>query len=442
MPKSQKPKFFSSIFVKLLVFILIAGMGINLGIFFFFGAFRHHIGRNYQPHLSRYIDYLLEDIGDPPNYERALQIAAETDMVISYESKDQTWTTAKKPLALPFHRFRIRYKDERLQTSRYRGALLITVKQGEARIAFYLPSQLDAEKKIKVLSIALLLYITALMVSAYFAIRWLLKPLRWLKHGVDRVAQGELSHRVPLKRTDELRDLSASFNTMTERLQQLMQSKEQLLLDVSHEMRSPITRMKVALALVPDSPDKKSIAEDLKEMEKKITELLETARSLNIKASLNYAPVDLAELIHKTVPQFLGGRPTITIAPMPDVAPIPLDEELIRKVLKNLLDNAQKFSPDNRPPIEISLDTQDDDIMITIQDHGMGIPEADLNFIFEPFYRVDKARTPQTDGFGLGLSLAKNIIEAHGGFIEIHSTIDQGTQVRVHLPRTAEAAEK
>ena len=430
------PKLFSSIFVKLMVVILIAGMGINMSIIFFFGAFRHHIASNYHGHLTRYVDYLLKDIGDPPDQDRARQIAAQTDMIIAYQSENQSWSTSDTAISLPADQIRIWHRNGRLQAGSYHGEHLVNVKQRNGRLTFFLPHQPDAEKKIKVISICLLLYITALMIGAYFAIRWVLKPLRWLKHGVEQVTQGDLSHRVPLKRSDELRDLSASFNTMTERLQHLIQSKEQLLLDVSHELRTPITRVKVALAMLPQSQDRDSIEEDLKEIEKKITELLETARALNIKASLNYAPVDLAGLIHKTAKQLDTGKPSIRIDQLPDLAPINLDSELFSQALKNILDNAQKYSPDNARPVHLSMTVEEVDIVISIQDSGVGIPPEDLDFIFEPFYRVDKARTPQRDGYGLGLSLAKNIVEAHAGHIHISSEPDKGTLVKIHLPRS------
>ncbi len=440
MPKRWMPKSFSSIFVKLMVVIVIIGLGINLAIIFFFGAIRYHLADTYHSHLNRYVDYLLEDIGDPPNQARARRIAAETHMIITYDGQDRSWTTATAPLQIPAGRLRIRHKDDRMQAGSYRGTYVVHVKQGDGRFTFYIPHEMDAEKKIKVLGMGLLLFITALMTVAYFVIRWVLRPLRWLKHGVEQVAQGELSHRVPIRRSDELRDLSASFNTMTERLQQLIQSKEQLLLDVSHELRTPLTRIKVALAMMPDSPDRHSIEDDLKEMETKIAELLETARAINIKASLNYAPTDLGELIRNTAQRFDSGRPAIRIAPLPEMESIPLDGELMRKALKNILDNAQKYTPDDRPPIEISVAVDAAEVVLSIQDYGMGISPQDLVFVFEPFYRVDKARTPQRDGYGLGLSMAKNIIEAHGGRIVMQSQLDHGTCVKVHLPRVRDAS--
>lgn len=441
MPKSQMPKFFSSIFAKLLLVIFIAGLGINVAIIFFFAAFRHHVVGAYQPHLNRYVDYLLNDLGDPPNQDRARQIAADTHMIIAYQGAGQSWSTSDTSIDAVTQRLHLRHQSERLQAGSHHGAYVVQVKQGEGHLTFYLPHQTDAETKIKVISFCLLLYITILMTAAYFVIRWILKPLRWLKHGVKQVAQGELSHRVPLIRSDELSDLSDSFNTMTERLQQLIQSKEQLLLDVSHELRTPITRVKVALAMMPDSPDRQSIEEDLKEMERKITELLETARSLNIKASLNNAPTDLVGLIRDSVQQCDTRKPAVILAPMPELGIMRLDEKLIRKALKNIIDNAQKYSSDDGPPVRVSLSLEETDIIIAIQDHGVGISQEDLGFVFEPFYRADKARSPRSDGFGLGLSMAKNIIEAHGGCIVIHSELHQGTLVKVYLPRRPTASE-
>ncbi len=433
----QRPKVFkllTSVFTKLLLIIFIAGMGINLAVIFFFGAIRHHVANNYEPHLTRYVAYLVKDMGTPPSLARARQIAAGTNMVIAYESPETRWHTAAPPFDMEDHEFRIWHKTGDIQVGGYHGKFIINVDQGPGRITFYLPHQKDAEKKIKVITAGLFIYITLLMLAAWFAIRWVLKPLQWLKQGVHRVARGELDHKVPLKGSDELRDLATAFNAMTERLQLLIRSKEQLLLDVSHELRTPITRLKVALALLPEGADKESLEEDLKEMELKISELLETARALKIKASLNYAPEEPDRLIRDVTSRLAAGRPELQIERIPDMPSITIDGAQIRKALKNIMDNAQKYSADDDPPVVIRVSHQPPFAVIAVEDKGIGIPSADLDFIFEPFYRVDKSRAPQTGGYGLGLSLAKTIIEAHGGHIEVSSIPDEGTTVTVFLP--------
>lgn len=431
----RMPKFFSSIFFKLMVIILVTGMGINLALIIFFGAFRHHVARSYHPHLNRYIDYLLRDIGDPPSQARAIKIAAQTDMVITYKGPDRTWSTSESTVAIPAERLRIRHRDGRIEAGSYRGRYQVSVEMANGRMIFLLAHHLDAEKRIKALSLGLLLLITSLMFGAYFGIRWVLKPLKNLKHGVDRVASGELSHRVPLQRKDELRDLSDAFNAMTVRLEHLIKSKEQLLLDVSHELRTPVTRMKVALAMMPDSHDKDSLQEDVIEIEKKITELLETARKLNINVDLAWTETDLPMLIRRIARPFEATRPGIRIAPMPENIPMRLDVDQFSRALKNILDNAHKYSPEDAGPIHLSVETSADHVQIIVRDYGVGISDEDIDFIFEPFYRADTARTPHSGGYGLGLSMAKTLIEAHMGDITVHSSPGKGTTVVILLPR-------
>ncbi len=442
----QRPKVFkllTSVFTKLLLIIFIAGMGINLAVIFFFGAFRHHVAANYEPHLTRYVAYLVKDIGDPPDPVQARQIAADTSMVIAYTSPDTSWQTVPRPFEIEEHAYHMWHEAENFRAGGHHGNFFVEVDQGPGRLTFYLPHQQDAEKKIKVITIALFIYITLLMVAAYFTIRRVLKPLQWLKQGVHRVARGELDHRVPLKGSEELRDLAGAFNTMTERIQLLIRSKEQLLLDVSHELRTPITRLKVALAMLAEGADKQGIEEDLNEIEQKISELLETARALKVKASLNYAPEAPDRLIREVASRLAAAKPPIKVKSTTHMPAITIDGDQIRKALKNIVDNAQKYSADDGPAVEIRVAQQDDFTVIVVEDHGIGIPPADLDFIFEPFYRVDKSRAPQTGGFGLGLSLAKTIIEAHGGRIEVSSTVGQGTTVTVLLPmRPDEPVEK
>ncbi len=433
----RRPKFlrlFTSVFTKLLLIIFIAGMGITLGLIIFLGGYRHHVAASIEPHLVRYVGYLVKEMGDPPDPQRASRIAAETDMVIAYDSPGSSWRTAEAPFHIPPDAVRWWHRSAGIQVGGHHGNFIVRVRHGAGRLTFYLARQEGAEKRLKILTAALFVWIALLMVAAFFAIRRVLKPLVRLKKGVLRVARGELDQRLPLKGADELRDLSAAFNTMTERLEMLVRSKEQLLLDVSHELRTPLTRLKVALALLPDDLDKSGIEEDLREMERKIAELLDTARALQIKASLHLAPERPERLMEEVAARLAAGRPVIEIEPSPPMPRVTIDGAQVRKALKNIVDNAQKYSADDGPPVKIDMDHRPPWWVITVKDRGMGIPTEDLDFIFEPFYRVDKSRTPQTGGYGLGLSLAKSIIEAHGGRIEVSSQEGRGTTVTVFLP--------
>jgi signal transduction histidine kinase len=260
-----------------------------------------------------------------------------------------------------------------------------------------------------------------------------LRPVKWLNDGVREVSRGNLNHRVPLKKSDELRDLAEAFNAMTDRIRKMLQAKEQLLLDVSHEMRSPLTRMKVALEFLPDGKSKQSIKTDLQEMGKMISDILDTAQAHHLHGQLNRQRLNLVDLIHEVVPVFEKRAPGVEIDAIPDVVNVDLDGEQIKIVLNNVLDNAIKYSRPDSNPVRIRLERRSPDVILSIQDDGIGIPEEELPFIFEPFYRVDKSRSKSTGGYGLGLSLCKTIMEAHDARITIDSPPDQGTTVLLYF---------
>jgi signal transduction histidine kinase len=437
MAKRLLPKSLTSISAKLLAVIVITGIGINLAIIFSIGAFQHHVAAPFHAHLARYVAYLVDDLGSPPERAQATLIAAQTGMIITFESGSRSWSTA--PGFQPFSRDRAstRYDQGGIEVVSYHGNFAVFVSRTEGRIGFYLPRQERAEKKVKLLVLFLLVFISTLLIVAFVAIRWVLRPLGWLKRGVDEVGRGNLGHRVPEKRCDELRDLSEAFNAMTERLSRLITSKDQLLLDVSHELRTPITRIRVALAMLPDSDGKDSIAEDLAEIEAKITELLETARTLGVKAELNRRPVDLAAVVQQVAEMYANQPPGVVLDGIEEVGPLMLDENQILKALRNVVDNAVKYSRPDSAPVRVSLSRHQAEAVIRVRDFGIGIAAEDLPFVFEPFYRADKARSPR-GGFGLGLSLVKTIISAHNGRVDIESLPGSGTTVTIHLGDVAD----
>jgi signal transduction histidine kinase len=328
----------------------------------------------------------------------------------------------------------MRFRDGHIRVGSHHGHHVLYVTRSDARFTFFVPRAPGAEEKIKRFGFLLLLGITLLLAAVYFAIRRVLRPLNWLAHGVRQLAQGQLAHRVPVRSDDELGALSRSFNVMTEQLNQLIKAKERLVLDVSHELRSPLTRLKVATAMLPEGDGKESISEDIREMEAKISELLETARAVGTKTELRRAPTDLARLVADAAAGFGGRPPGLRLEEPAQPMVMALDARQIEKALRNIIDNALKYSRPESPPVGIGLHLREACAVVTVRDQGIGIPPADLPLVFEPFYRVDPSRSARTGGYGLGLSLAKTIVEAHGGRIEIDSIYGEGTTVRILLP--------
>jgi signal transduction histidine kinase len=323
-------------------------------------------------------------------------------------------------------RFHFWHSSPNIRAGTYRGRHIIMVTRGDGRFTFELTRNSLHDSRLKWLVAILGTLLTLVLLIAYLSIRWILKPVKWLKDGVQQVSRGNLEHQIPLKRSDELKDLAAAFNTMTVRIRDM--------LDVSHELRSPVTRMKVALEMIPDNSLKDQIREDLVEMEIMVAEILETARSRKTGDAIKLQPIKIGQLIQKVAAEYSNQPPGIQLVDIPQTVGLRGDPEKIKTVLRNILDNAFKYSNSGSKPVSISMKHQVPDVIIQIQDNGIGIPADVLPYIFEPFYRVDKSRSRRTGGYGLGLSICKSIMSAHHGGIQIDSTPHIGTVVSLFFP--------
>jgi len=227
--------------------------------------------------------------------------------------------------------------------------------------------------------------------------------------------------------------LTNAFNKMVGRVKQMIQTRDQLLLDVSHELRSPITRMKVALALLPEDENRAGMTADLNEMEAMITEMLELER-LRDGRGIKVERQDLAMILRDVARSLDQKAPGIRLASVPNHLLLEVDGEKMRVVLRNLLENAIKYSLPDSSVIDVSVIQSDNWAVIRIRDDGPGVPQADLANLFEPFFRVDRSRSRKTGGYGLGLSICKRIMEAHGGRIEVENNSDRGVSFILTLP--------
>ncbi len=260
-----------------------------------------------------------------------------------------------------------------------------------------------------------------------------LRPLKWLHSGVDAVSRGDFAIRVPVVRNDEIGQVARSFNQMTSRVQQMMDDRERLLADVSHELRSPLARIKVALELLPEGDKRDSISQDIREMESLTTAILEREQVKTQAGRLKTETVNLVAVAGEVIDGFSNTPPGVEL----DVPPKPLtldgDAALIRVLVQNLVENAVKFSLADSAPVKVSLRQSNDAIQIIIDDDGPGIPEDQAEKVFEPFVKLNPARGHRS-GYGLGLNLCHRIVQEQGGSIEIHQRDLRGTRIIVTFP--------
>jgi len=248
-------------------------------------------------------------------------------------------------------------------------------------------------------------------------------------------AQGVASNfstRVPVVRNDEIGKVARSFNQMTDRVQQMMDDRERLLADVSHELRSPLARVKVALELLPEGDKRDSIAQDIREMESLTTALLEREQIRNQASQASSDRVNLVTVTAEVIDGFNHAPPGVQLNVPPQSLYINGDEALVRILIQNLVDNAMKFSLPDSKPVEVSLRKTDEGVQIIVDDDGRGIPADLTGKIFEPFVKLNPARGHRA-GYGLGLNLCQRIVQAQGGSIEIQQREPRGTRVLLKL---------
>jgi two-component system, OmpR family, sensor histidine kinase CpxA len=292
-------------------------------------------------------------------------------------------------------------------------------------------------------SASLLIVISGLV--CFTLARSLARPLRQVRDVSYRLAAGDLRARVgPAvgRRRDEIGDLVRDFDAMAARIETLVNSHRQLLSDISHELRSPLARLNVALELARRKVAPSAEAElgriesEAHRMNGLIGQVLALARAEAVIGARTGAAVDVAGLVrrvvadsnyeateqHKSVNLRIDGATTVAG-----------DAELIASAVDNVLRNAVRHTPEHTT-VEVIVGTTDSEAMIVIRDHGPGVPSADLDRIFMPFHRVDSARHRDAGGAGLGLAIAQRAVAIHAGTIRAENVFDGGLMVTIRIP--------
>ena len=294
--------------------------------------------------------------------------------------------------------------------------------------------QIDDSRSPLLIGLVLLLLITFGL--AYAVQLRLLRPLKWLRSGVDAVSKGDFSTKVPVVRNDEIGKVARAFNQMTGRVQKMMDDRERMLADVSHELRSPLARIKVALELLPEGAKRDSISQDIREMESLTTVLLEREQ-VRTRAGGNEGNerINLVTLAAEVIDEFKHSSPGVELNVPPQNVEIMGESALIKVLIHNLVDNAVKFSLADSKAVELTLQQSAEETRIIVEDDGPGIPSDKIDEIFEPFVKLNPARGHRS-GYGLGLNLCQRILQARGGSIKISARDGRGTRVLIRLPNS------
>ncbi|HMT20179.1 MAG TPA: ATP-binding protein [Promineifilum sp.] len=296
----------------------------------------------------------------------------------------------------------------------------------------------------RVLSRALLISLGAAIASLVVLARLtssVFQPLEDIATVARQITRADdLSRRVPhSSRTDEIGELAGAFNQTLERLERLFRSQQRFLADVSHELRTPLTSVRGNLDLMNrfgryDAESMAVIQDEMERMSRLLGDLLLLARADTGGLPLRREPVELDNVLFEVYRQVRRIEKPVTVELVDvDQAIILGDEDRLKQLILNLVDNGIKYTQPGGA-VRLSLAKENGWARLVVSDTGIGIPAEDLPNIFDRFYRVDKARNRVQGGSGLGLAIVKWIVQAHGGGIQVDSTVGEGTTFRVSLP--------
>ncbi len=317
------------------------------------------------------------------------------------------------------------------------GAVLLSTPVTELRAAIQ-----TVEKQLMTVFIAVAG--AALAAALIFALT-LTAPIKALTSTIRRMGRGDLSARVNVRTSGELKALADSYNAMAEKIENFDQSRSQFVQNASHELKTPLATMKILLENLIYQPDMPAElrAEFMQDMNHEIdrlsgiiTDLLTLTQMDSRRDALKTDAVDLSALCEETLHALRPAADKAKLSLEGSIAPDVVlmgDESKLSQVVYNLIDNAVKYTPEGGQ-VAVRLESEGKEAVLTVSDNGIGIPEEDVKHIFDRFYRVDKARSRATGGTGLGLSIVAQMVKLHGGDIAVTSENGKGSVFTVHLP--------
>ena len=289
--------------------------------------------------------------------------------------------------------------------------------------------------------------IGAAVLFCYLLAFHLTKPVRQLEKAVAGFGQGDFSARVRSTRSDELGQLARAFDRMADRIETLLAAEHRLLLDISHELRSPLARLGVAVELARSGEDRDSALDRIQKESDRLNalvgQLLQVTRAEGDPKTLRPAPVRIdrmaAELVHDSDIE-AAARGSSLVLERTEPATVEGDAELLRRAVENVIRNAIRYAPAGSR-VEVSVSRTNGTCAVRVRDYGPGVPEEALGRIFDPFYRVGTDRDRASGGVGLGLSIARRAVELHRGKLSARN-MNPGLLVQMELPAAAKAAEQ
>ena len=309
-------------------------------------------------------------------------------------------------------------------TTDYLELINVRIKYKNGYFEFLFPKDRVSNSSARLFGLWITVPAIVLIVIAMIFLKNQTRPITNLARAAEKFGRGEDVDEYRPSGSLEIRQAGYEFEKMRKRIQRHLNQRSEMLSGISHDLRTPLTRMKLQLAFIKDQEISSKLSEDINEMEKMLNEYLQfTSSNFSEKNEIFNISLLVNEIIHKYENKniskdiigeiYINGR-----------------KNLLRRCFNNIIDNAIKYGS----KVDVSLSKKSKNLFIIIGDDGPGIPEAEYNNVFKPFYKIDKGRAEAKSSVGLGLSIASDIIRSHGGYIRLNKSKLKGLEVKIFLP--------
>ena len=309
-------------------------------------------------------------------------------------------------------------------TTSYKNLIDLKIKYGDGYFQFYIPKERVTSSSARLFAFWITLPAFLLITIAIIFLKNQTRPIINLARASEKFGRGEDIEEFRPSGALEIRQAGFEFEKMRKRIIRHLNQRSEMLSGISHDLRTPLTRIKLQLSFIKDKEISKKLSDDVGEMEKMLNEYLQFASSRSAETTETF---DLSELLETTIIKYEKKEITTDIS-----KEVFLDgrKNLMQRCFSNLIDNAIKYSAN----VYISLRKLNNNILITIDDDGPGIPENERENVFKPFYKIDKSRGDSKSSVGLGLSIASDTVKSHGGNIKLETSPTNGLRIKVILP--------
>jgi signal transduction histidine kinase len=328
----------------------------------------------------------------------------------------------------------LRGRRARMEERRERGpceVLRVRLQDAsEARISFLPPRGAPPPLRPD-FTLYLIFFLCSIAALAYLVARITTRPLRQLAEAANDLGMDIDRPPLPQQGTTEIMQATAAFNAMQERIKAHIRQRTHMLAAITHDLQTPLTRLRLRLEKVDDPQLKNKLIEDLSQTQALVREGLELARSMDLNEPTQ--PLDIDSLLDSICADAIDAGQSVTLQGQARASVLAHPTSL-RRCLANLMDNAVKYGGSAEITVRSERGKNNKVVHISIADRGPGIPEDQLQKVFEPFYRIETSRSRETGGTGLGLTIARNIITQHGGGIRLANRKEGGLEVMLTLP--------